>query len=71
MRYLDYYRMIAKLKPQIESLVGGNWSIPSDDEISPLVTTYEKFDWKLWGGDPPTYPYMADLRHRGFIGYGC
>lgn len=28
MPYKDYYRIIAKIKSQIESLVGGDWPIP-------------------------------------------
>ena len=64
--YKDYYRTIAKLKPQIESLVGGNWTIPSYPEIERLVTAYQEFDEIMWAGDRPAYAYMAYLRHHGF-----
>ena len=66
MRYRDYYRIIHKIKPQIESLVGGDWPIPSYPEIEQLVTTYDEFERILWAGDRPAYAYMAYLRHHGF-----
>ena len=66
MLYMDYYRIISKIKPQIETLVGGDWPIPSDPEVERLVTTYEEFNNILWAGDRPAYAYMAYLRHHGF-----
>jgi hypothetical protein len=66
MLYKDYYRIIAKIKPQIESLVGGDWPIPRYPEVERLVTAYEDFNNILWAGDRPAYAYMAYLRHHGF-----
>lgn len=66
MLYKDYYRIIGKVRPQIESLVGGNWQIPPYPEVERLVQTYDEFDRMLWAGDRPAYAYMAYLRHYGF-----
>ncbi len=66
MLYKDYYRIISKIKPQIETLVGGDWPIPSYPEVERLVMKYEEFNNILWAGDRPAYAYMAYLRHHGF-----
>lgn len=66
MLYKDYYRIIDKIRPQIESLVGGDWPIPTCPEVERLVTAYEEFNNVLWAGDRPAYAYMAYLRHHGF-----
>ncbi|HYL62422.1 MAG TPA: FRG domain-containing protein, partial [Candidatus Methylomirabilis sp.] len=66
MLYRDYYRIIDKIKPQIETLIGGDWSIPSYPEVERLVKAYEEFNNILWAGDRPAYAYMAYLRHHGF-----
>lgn len=66
MLYKDYYRIIGKIKPQIETLVGGDWPIPSYPEVERLVKAYEEFNNILWAGDRPAYAYMAYLRHHGF-----
>ena len=66
MPYKDYYRIISKIKPQVETLVGGDWQIPSYPEVERLVQTYDEFDRVLWAGDRPAYAYMAYLRHHGF-----
>jgi len=64
--YKDYYRIIDKIKPQIETLIGGDWSIPSYSEVERLVKEYGEFNNVLWAGDRPAYAYMAYLRHHGF-----
>jgi hypothetical protein len=66
MPYRDYYRIIAKIKPQIESLVGKDWPIPPYPEVERLVRAYDEFNNILWAGDRPAYAYMAYLRHHGF-----
>lgn len=66
MLYRDYYHIIDKMRPQIESLVGGNWPIPPYPEVEQLVRTYDEFDRILWAGDRPAYAYMVYLRHHGF-----
>lgn len=66
MLYGNYYRIIGKIRPQIESLMGGNWPIPPYPEIEQLVKVYQEFDRRLWAGDIPAYAYMVHLRHHGF-----
>ena len=66
MLYRDYYRVIAKIKPQIESLMGSDWPIPSYPDVELLARDYDKFAITLWAGEKPAYPYMAYLRHHGF-----
>jgi hypothetical protein len=65
MLYKDYYQIIDRIKPQIETLVGGDWPIPSYREVKDLVKEYEEFNNVLWAGDRPAYAYMAYLRHHG------
>lgn len=66
MLYKDYYRIIDRIKPQVETLVGGTWQIPSYPEVERLVKAYDEFNNVLWAGDRPAYAYMAYLRHHGF-----
>ena len=67
MRYKDYYLIISKMRPQIESLVGRDWSILPYPEVERLVSAgYDEFNRILWAGDRPAYAYMAYLRHHGF-----
>lgn len=66
MFYKDYYRIVAKIRPQIESLMGTDWPIPSYPDIERLASEYDAFDIALWAGNSPAYAYMAYLRHHGF-----
>jgi len=66
MLYKDYYRIIARIRPQIESLLGGDWPILPYPEVERLVREYGEFNNILWAGDRPAYAYMAYLRHHGF-----
>jgi hypothetical protein len=66
MLYRDYYRIINKIRPQVESLVGCDWPIPPYAEVERLVETYDEFNLILWAGGHPAYAYMAYLRHHGF-----
>jgi len=66
MLYKDYYRIIDKIRPQIESLVGVSWAIPPYPEAVRLVKEYDEFNKNLWAGDRPAYAYMSYLRHHGF-----
>ncbi len=65
MPFQDYYRVISKIRPQIESFTGEEWSIDEYPEVEKRSETYE-FDFDLWGGRCPAYGYMAYLRHHGF-----
>lgn len=39
-RFIDYYRIISKIRPQIESLTGNQWTIPEYPEVERLVEDY-------------------------------
>jgi hypothetical protein len=65
MLFRDYYRVISKIRPQIESLTGKEWPIEEYPEVEKRSATYE-FDLDLWSGRCPAYPYLAYLRHHGF-----
>lgn len=62
----DYYRLIGKLKPEIESMTGVEWRLPDLPEIEELLTGYDNFSLALTFGRWPGYAYMAHLRHHGF-----
>ena len=64
--FKDYYRIISRIRPQVESLTGKQWPIPEYPEIERLVQSYDEFDRALWAGERPAYAYMAYLRHHGF-----
>lgn len=66
MLFRDYYRVISKIKPQIESFTGKEWSIDEYPEVERRTATYDEFDRDLWSGRCPAYAYMAYLRHHGF-----
>ncbi len=66
MLYRDYYRVIAKIKPQIESLMGSDWPIPSYSDVALLARDYDKFSIAFWEKEKTAYAYMAYLRHHGF-----
>lgn len=66
MLFKDYYRVIANIRPQIETLTGKEWSIPSHADVEKDVREYDEFSGKLLFGRCPGYAYMAYLRHHGF-----
>ena len=66
MLFKDYYRVIARIRPQIETLTGNEGHIPEYPDVEKSVKEYDGFDIKLWSGRCPGYAYMAYLRHHGF-----
>src|SRR5207248_3283799 len=66
MLFKDYYRVIARIQPQIETLTGDEWPIPEYPDIDKITQEYETFSLQLWSGRCPGYAYMAYLRHHGF-----
>jgi len=66
MLFADYYGLIARIRPQIETLTGSEWPIPDYPEVWKDVQDYDKFSRDLWCGRCPGYAYMANLRHHGF-----
>lgn len=66
MKFIDYYRVIWRIRPQIESLTGGEWPIPEYPEVERAAREYDGFNLQMWAGPRPAYAYMAYLRHHGF-----
>lgn len=66
MRVLDYYRLIRRIRPEIESMTGVELPIPNFPQTESLLEGYEKFSSALLFGRWPGYGYMAHLRHHGF-----
>jgi hypothetical protein len=64
MPFMNYYRVIAEIRPEIESFTGRKWRIPTDDE----ALTWLQQDQLDTGIFPQSdaYSYMVYLRHHGF-----
>jgi FRG domain len=61
----DYYALVSRAKPEIESLTGRAWEIPRWPDIRRELRNFD-----AWGPgrfpDPVVYSYMVHLRHHGF-----
>lgn len=66
MLFRDYYRLIHRIHPQIETLTEKEWPIPDYQEVERSVRGYDEFSLALGFGRCPAYAYMAYLRHHGF-----
>lgn len=64
--FKDYYRVIARIRSQIETLTDKEWPIPEYPEVEKAVRGYSPFEIDLWTGRWPGYAYMVYLRHHGF-----
>ena len=64
MPFKDYYLLIHRVKPQIESFTGKEWAIPTYPEVAEGVKNYDYPRLHLDGW--PGYEYLAYLRHHGF-----
>jgi hypothetical protein len=64
MRVRDYYQLIGRIKPEIESRTGVEWTLPAFPEIEKLLSAYYDFSLALTFGRWPGYAYMAYLRHH-------
>jgi hypothetical protein len=64
--FKDYYLLITRAKPQIESFTQNVWSIPDFSEVDTLVKNYDAFDMQMSFGKRIAYEFMAYLRHHGF-----
>lgn len=66
MLFSDYYRIISRIQPQIETLTEREWPIPDYPEVERSTKEYDSVNLQLWSGRLPGYAYMAYLRHHGF-----
>lgn len=62
----EYYRITLSIRPELETLTGTHWSLPSYEEIESLSSDYDALSLKMTFGPFPAYEYMAYLRHHGF-----
>jgi len=62
--FKDYYRLVDRVKPQIESFTGKDWKIPTYPEVADGVKDYDYLSLHINGW--PGYEYLAYLRHHGF-----
>ena len=64
-RISEYYKMISHTKPQIETLTGLKWDIPSFPVFEESMRNHDT--WALRNfPDQATYSYLVYLRHHGF-----
>lgn len=56
----EYYKIIRRIKPEIEIVTGLTWQIPNMNEIGNWAKSYGSFD------DILAYDYLGHLRHNGF-----
>ena len=59
--FLDYYRLVLKIKPEIETVSDAVWEMPSDQDLSKWAKTFDHTH-----GNVQAYEYLAYLRHNGF-----
>jgi len=57
----DYFRMIEKIRPEIETFIDRTWELPNQDEY---LSWLNNPDSSMHG--IPCFEYMAYLRHHGF-----
>jgi hypothetical protein len=62
MPLLDYYQLIARVRPQIEAFTENTWELPEYSEIAKWVKDYDALHFAPF----PAYDYMVYLRHHGF-----
>ncbi|MGH9509549.1 MAG: FRG domain-containing protein [Terriglobales bacterium] len=64
MPFHDYYRLISRVRPAIETLTGVNWEIPEYSlELAESLKEYDEFHRFP---SVSLYRYMVYLRHHGF-----
>jgi len=62
----EYYRLMLKVRPQIEAFTGNHWVIPTYPSVLKWTKEYDEFSLRLTSGRLPGYDYMVYLRHHGF-----
>ena len=63
---LDYYHIVSRIRPQVESFTGRTFELPPYGELMKLLKEYESFSLGLTGGRFPGYSFLIYLRHHGF-----
>ena len=63
MSFAEYYRLISRVRPQIESFTGRKWNVP---EVPKYLTWLADHDNLGPFNELPAYDYMVYMRHHGF-----
>lgn len=64
MLFTDYYRIIDRIRKQVETLTTNEWPMPDYPDVFKRAQNYD-FSMELSCGCPG-YPFMTYLRHHGF-----
>jgi hypothetical protein len=59
--FKDYYKIVRRIRPEIETESDLRWDMPSFEEISSWAGVYDQTHYEMKG-----YEYLAHLRHNGF-----
>jgi hypothetical protein len=62
----DYYRLISRLRHEIESFSDSKWEIPEFVEVSKKCESFDGLGLDLTAGRFPASEYAGFLRHHGF-----
>ncbi len=62
MPFAEYYRVISRVRPQVETFTGRTWNIGEYQQVARSLRQYDR----LRLGEIPAYSYMVYLRHHGF-----
>lgn len=68
-RVTSYYRLIFRVRPEIEAYTGLRWADDSSIDLPAIeayCSQYETFSQHFGMRAPPHYAYMTYLRHHGF-----
>jgi hypothetical protein len=65
MSFIDYYRLISRAKPQIETFTHNHRTLPNPHDVEASLRKYEGVQFQGFM-DVERYLYMVHLRHHGF-----
>jgi hypothetical protein len=60
--FKEYFELISRVRPQIETFTGTSWTIPDHSEYDQWLKDFDS----LMPCKYPAYDYMVYLRHHGF-----
>jgi hypothetical protein len=59
--FIDYYKLVLRIRAQIEAESGLIWDVPEFDEMAHWARQYDQNHYRMLA-----YEYLAHLRHNGF-----
>ncbi len=66
MLFIEYYRLISALRPEIETFTENQWAIPKYYDVEKQAQNYDSLSLSQTFEGTPAYDYMIYLRHHGF-----